>query len=314
MKYLIPLLGISMSALLLSCGNSSTPLVTNNVTTSVTETAQTIAESSADSLSAMESKLDTDLVENTTEASTSNSTQTKRISRSEELENEKFRLAELERRRQLALLADPSLNIPEPKQVIAEEKAKFQKIVQQQTKKPTTKAPVAKADTQITEKPTPSDRKTVSTTSTTPNPNPTKTTPAATVTTPPKKDPTPPQTHTSSNTKAIAKINFEQNTFEFDTIVEGDVIDYKFKFVNTGTQTIEILNAKASCGCTRPSFPFLPIEPGQEGYIGVKYDSRTKEGNQTPQIEVVTNYQDEPIMLYLKGYVKDKSTAADSGK
>ena len=203
------------------------------------------------------------------------------------------------------------------------EKATFTKVVEKQTDLVSTKAPQAAQKPKAKpSKPTSTSTKPVTKPVTKPSPKPEATKQVAKADPAPMTKPTkqapiaaaPVTTKNTGQSSGVAKINFTQKTFAFDTIVEGDVIDYQFKFVNTGTRTVEILNAKASCGCTRPSFPFLPIEPGQEGYIGVKYDSRTKSGDQTPEIEVVTNFQDEPIMLYLNGYVKEKAKDEESGK
>lgn len=209
------------------------------------------------------------------------------VSDKDRKENERFRLAELERRRKLALEANSGSDNYSSEALPATTKASatFQKIIS---------LPENTSDVQSV------DNTTIGTTATTVN--------APSV----KKDPeiesieTEQIPQSTPEQSGVAQITFDQKRFVFDTIVEGDVINHKFKFVNTGDITIEILNAIASCGCTRPSFPFIAVEPGGEGYIGVTYNSRTKEGDQSPEIEVITNYQDAPIMLYLDGYVKSK--------
>ena len=63
--------------------------------------------------------------------------------------------------------------------------------------------------------------------------------------------------------KPIAKPNlkFDLIRHNFDTIQAGDIIDYKFEFTNTGNAPLVINSARATCGCTQPSYPFVPIEP-----------------------------------------------------
>ena len=98
--------------------------------------------------------------------------------------------------------------------------------------------------------------------------------------------------------------------------MQGDTVDFKFIFKNVGKAPLEILQAIGTCGCTRPSFPFIPIEPGEEGYIGVKYISKGKEGFQDPSINVESNGSAQSIDLIMKGFVKvpEKEEAKDSIK
>lgn len=106
--------------------------------------------------------------------------------------------------------------------------------------------------------------------------------------------------------KEKPKIKFETSEYDFGEIIEGDTISYKFEFVNDGKVPLEIISADATCGCTRPSFPFIPIEPGDKGYIGVQYISINKDGDQKPEITVKSNGTPAITTLFLKGFVKQK--------
>lgn len=103
-----------------------------------------------------------------------------------------------------------------------------------------------------------------------------------------------------------AGILFEQSTHDFGEITEGDIIKHKFKFKNTGNAELVIKSATASCGCTDPSYPFLGIPPGEEGFIGVSYNSVSKDGPQKPEVIIKTNASDHAYVLYLKGDVVPK--------
>ena len=128
-----------------------------------------------------------------------------------------------------------------------------------------------------------------------------------------KKQPTKPATKPKSKSRAKPDIKFEKIRLEFDTIEQGAVKDFKFNFKNEGKAPLVIENAKATCGCTQPSYPFIPIEPGESGFIGVRYNSVGKEGSQKPLITITTNASQEPITLMLSGFVtkpeeEEKST------
>lgn len=109
-----------------------------------------------------------------------------------------------------------------------------------------------------------------------------------------------------SRRKPVALIEFDQPFQDFGTIMEGDTVDFKFTFTNKGKGPLDISSAVPTCGCTLPSFPFIPVEPGEEGYIGVKYISIGKQGEQSPSIEVTSNGSVEPIILTMKGFVEPK--------
>ena len=122
--------------------------------------------------------------------------------------------------------------------------------------------------------------------------------------TPPKKKKTPKKKIVPK--KQMSKIVFEEFEFDFGNIKEGDTITHKFVFKNESKVPLEVISADATCGCTRPSFPFIPIENGEEGYIGVQYISINKEGYQKPEITVKSNGSAQPITLNLTGYVEPK--------
>lgn len=106
-----------------------------------------------------------------------------------------------------------------------------------------------------------------------------------------------------SKKKSRAKIVFDEYMFEFEDIAEGDVVEHKFYFTNTGVRELSIKSTKATCGCTIPSYPFIPIEPGGRGFIGVTFNSIGKSGKQTPSITVVSNAEEPIVKLRLKGNV-----------
>lgn len=103
--------------------------------------------------------------------------------------------------------------------------------------------------------------------------------------------------------KGWPAIEFEEMTMVFDTIKQGDIIDHNFIFTNTGSAPLEIKSANVTCGCTRPSYPFIPIEPNEQGRISVTYNSVGKEGFQTPEVTILTNISSKEIVLKMEGYV-----------
>ena len=107
----------------------------------------------------------------------------------------------------------------------------------------------------------------------------------------------------------IGVMSFDTYVYEFGEIAEGDVIKYDFYFTNTGSGPITVKNASATCGCTVPSYPFIPVEPGDRGFIGVTYNSVGKFGVQTPVVTVVSNAKEKVVKLKLTGKVLEKPSS-----
>ncbi len=105
--------------------------------------------------------------------------------------------------------------------------------------------------------------------------------------------------------KKLPKIKFDEQVFAFGKVNQGEKVEHQFTFKNTGRSALVIKQAKASCGCTQPSYPFIPIEPGEEGYIGVVFNSAGRLGQQQAIITIETNASPTTYKLKLEGFVAD---------
>ncbi|HEX4877762.1 MAG TPA: DUF1573 domain-containing protein [Chitinophagaceae bacterium] len=72
-------------------------------------------------------------------------------------------------------------------------------------------------------------------------------------------------------------------------VKEGQVVEVSYRFKNTGTKPLVIVNVVASCGCTVPEKPEEPIAPGEEGVIKAKFDSNGRKGENRKHITVDAN-------------------------
>jgi hypothetical protein len=104
------------------------------------------------------------------------------------------------------------------------------------------------------------------------------------------------------------EITFEQNMFDFGTIKEGELVNHKFKFTNTGKNPLLITNASASCGCTVPNWPKEPIAPGKSSEIDVTFNSEGKPNHAEKTVTVVANTSPTNTMLLIKGEVTPANT------
>jgi hypothetical protein len=102
------------------------------------------------------------------------------------------------------------------------------------------------------------------------------------------------------------EITFDENMFDFGIIKEGELVNHKFKFKNTGKNPLLITNASASCGCTVPNWSKEPIAPGQSGEIDVTFNSEGKPNHAEKSVTVVANTTPTNTMLLIKGEVTPK--------
>jgi hypothetical protein len=103
--------------------------------------------------------------------------------------------------------------------------------------------------------------------------------------------------------KPQPKLVFEEPEFDFGTVNEGDKVQHTFRFKNTGSAPLLISKASASCGCTVPSFPKSPIDPGKSGEIDVVFDTKGKGGNQIKVVTISANTNPGQTEISLRGVV-----------
>ena len=105
-------------------------------------------------------------------------------------------------------------------------------------------------------------------------------------------------------------VKFDESTYDFGTITDGDKVRHTFQFTNTGNEPLIISNCKGSCGCTVPQCPKDPIAPGDAGEITIEYNSRGKskgaaEGKPDQKfVNVTANTEPAATRLTIKALVK----------
>ena len=81
---------------------------------------------------------------------------------------------------------------------------------------------------------------------------------------------------------------FENETIDYGSIPHNADGQREFVFTNTGNKPLVIESTQGSCGCTVPSKPEKPIQPGEKGKIGVKY-ATDRVGPFTKTVTVTSN-------------------------
>ena len=101
----------------------------------------------------------------------------------------------------------------------------------------------------------------------------------------------------------VPVMTFETKEFNFGTIKQGEVVEYDFKFKNTGESDLVIVKMKGSCGCTVPKWDKTPVKPGESATFHVKFNSAGKRNKQNKTVTITCNTATGKEVVYVKGDV-----------
>jgi len=102
------------------------------------------------------------------------------------------------------------------------------------------------------------------------------------------------------------KIAFDNTTFNFGTINQGESREHVFVLTNNGKSNLVIRKTKASCGCTVVNPSKDVILPGESADLKVKFNSAGKRNKQSKTITVITNDpENSQTTLRVTGFVND---------
>ena len=104
--------------------------------------------------------------------------------------------------------------------------------------------------------------------------------------------------------KGTPQISFDDESFNFGTIAQGEKVSHTFKFRNIGDGPLQITDVTTSCGCTASKYSLEPVAPGESGTVEVIFDSYGREGKQLKSANVWTNCGEKPVKLQIFTEIK----------
>lgn len=107
------------------------------------------------------------------------------------------------------------------------------------------------------------------------------------------------------------EMTFDETTFDFGTLIEGEKVAHTYTFTNTGSEPLVISDAKGSCGCTVPAWPREPIAPGETASITVEFNSKGKRGKRNQKVTITANTNPAQTFIYLTGSIESKEAAIE---
>jgi hypothetical protein len=118
-------------------------------------------------------------------------------------------------------------------------------------------------------------------------------------------------------TAAVAPVEtlvVKETEFNFGKIPQGKPVTHVFEIINTGKDSLKIVNVQASCGCTTPEWDRdKPIPAGGSTKITVGYNAAS-EGPFAKPVTITYNAS-QTKQLFIKGEVwKTPTTSAPENK
>ncbi len=99
-------------------------------------------------------------------------------------------------------------------------------------------------------------------------------------------------------------LRFDELSHDFGTIAEdGGTVAHTFRFTNTSSEPVVIVNAIASCGCTKAEFSRKPVKPDGTGEIIIRFDPMNYPGMFSRKLTIFTSASRTPEHLTISGRV-----------
>lgn len=89
-------------------------------------------------------------------------------------------------------------------------------------------------------------------------------------------------------------LEFNQPEVDFGTVKKGEKRRHSFAFTNTGNADL-VIELVTACTCTSLDWPREPIPPGGTGSVDIEFDSSSKDGMVSVDVDVIANT--EPIVV-----------------
>lgn len=103
------------------------------------------------------------------------------------------------------------------------------------------------------------------------------------------------------------EIELSESTVDLGSVALNGKAVTTISIKNTGDKPLIISDARASCGCTVPSWPREPIAPGKSANMTVEYTTTAKPGAFNKTVTINSNAVTEGRKIFrIKGVVLDK--------
>lgn len=103
---------------------------------------------------------------------------------------------------------------------------------------------------------------------------------------------------------ATPVLKWLNHSHDFGIINEDDgLAQCTFKAVNVGDEPVVVIDSRANCGCTKPTYNREPVAPGDTLVINVAYNPSNRPGKFNKQVKITTNTEIKTKTLIVRGTV-----------
>ncbi len=106
--------------------------------------------------------------------------------------------------------------------------------------------------------------------------------------------------------KETTTVQIIDTLYDFGKVTDGEIVEFSFRFKNSGSKPLVINQPTASCGCTVAEKPEKPIMPGEIGFIKVNFNSKGRGPKADKTINVTSNAKPDFPPLQLRGEILEK--------
>lgn len=105
--------------------------------------------------------------------------------------------------------------------------------------------------------------------------------------------------------KGFGRLVFASTTLDAGITLDSENPELDFTFKNLGSGPVEIVNVKASCGCTATELEKTVYAPGESGSLHVVFDPKGKRGAVASNITITTDQKENAVQtLLVRAFVK----------
>ncbi len=102
-------------------------------------------------------------------------------------------------------------------------------------------------------------------------------------------------------------VSFDRTEADFGTVsADKGTVHLDFTMTNGSSDAVAILSARASCGCTEPTYTRRPLRPDESTTIGVDFHTAGQRGEIYKEVTLrlkSANGKKEKVQLVLRGVV-----------
>ncbi|HSL90026.1 MAG TPA: DUF1573 domain-containing protein [Ignavibacteriaceae bacterium] len=96
----------------------------------------------------------------------------------------------------------------------------------------------------------------------------------------------------------------QQKVHDFGDVNQGEIVKASFLISNSGGDLLEIMDVRASCGCTAAKPEKSQLKPGESTKVDVNFNTKGRRGIQQQRVTVTTNDPaNQQLVLTIKANV-----------